>query len=278
MRCPSSRPRTARSPARSSTSNSTPSAPVIYGDYLHVKEGDLVKAPGVCSLKSPSARRCSGALSTRCGPPDRQRPSDPGGGVPQGRHHRAPGIAERPAGARAAADGHQGRRLDDPRSAGPARTDHRRPQDGQDGRRHRHDHQSEAVLGARPTRWCASTSPSARRSRRSRASSTLSKGAMDYTIVVNAGASDPPDAIHRTLRRVHDGRVLHVAGQGRQDAQARPVHLRRLVEAGRRVPPVVAAAAASARDARRTRRRVLSPLAPLGARDEALRTRTARAR
>jgi hypothetical protein len=37
---------------------------VIYGDYLSVKEGDLVKSPpGACS-KCPSARPCSGASST----------------------------------------------------------------------------------------------------------------------------------------------------------------------------------------------------------------------
>ena len=36
-------------------------------------------------------------------------------------------------------------------------------------------------------------------------------GAMDYTIVVAAGASDPaPLAVHRPLRRLRDGRVLHV--------------------------------------------------------------------
>ncbi|MEZ6318686.1 MAG: hypothetical protein R3B49_08035 [Phycisphaerales bacterium] len=40
-------------------------------------------------------------------------------------------------------------------------------------------------------------------------------GAMDYTIVVNAAASDPGvDAVHRALLRVHDGRALHVERQG----------------------------------------------------------------
>ncbi len=36
-------------------------------------------------------------------------------------------------------------------------------------------------------------------------------GAMDYTIVVTAGSSDPaPLAVHRPLRRLCHGRVLHV--------------------------------------------------------------------
>ena len=40
-------------------------------------------------------------------------------------------------------------------------------------------------------------------------------GALDYTIVVAAGASDPgPASVHRPLRRLRHGRVLHVrAGQ-----------------------------------------------------------------
>ena len=39
-------------------------------------------------------------------------------------------------------------------------------------------------------------------------------GAMDYTIVVFAGAvRSGPAAVHRPLRRLRDGRILHVAGQ-----------------------------------------------------------------
>ena len=52
-------------------------------------------------------------------------------------HHRAP------AGQGAAADGHQGHRRDDPHRPRPARAHHRRPPDGQDRRRDRHDHQPE---------------------------------------------------------------------------------------------------------------------------------------
>ncbi len=43
-------------------------------------------------------------------------------------------------------------------------------------------------------------------------------GAMDYTTVIVAGASDPgPAAIRRPLRRHGDGRVLHVQGRARPD-------------------------------------------------------------
>ena len=44
----------------------------------------------------------------------------------------------------AAADRHHGRRCHDPARPRPARTDHRRPQDRQDGDRRRHDHQPAA--------------------------------------------------------------------------------------------------------------------------------------
>ena len=52
-------------------------------------------------------------------------------------HHRAP------AGEGAAADRHQGHRLDDPDRPRPARADHRRPRHRQDRHRDRHDHQPE---------------------------------------------------------------------------------------------------------------------------------------
>ena len=57
----------------------------------------------------------------------------------------APGIAERQPVTRAAADRHQGHRRHDAHRPRPARVDHRRPQDRQDGHRHRRDHQSEGL-------------------------------------------------------------------------------------------------------------------------------------
>ena len=79
---------------------------------------------------------------------------------------------------------------------------------------------------------------------------------MAHTIVVAASASDAGrDAVHRAVLRLHDGRVLH--GQRRRRAD----HLRRSVQAGRGLPPDLAAAAPSAGPRSVSGRRVLSALA-----------------
>ena len=85
---------------------------------------------------------------------------------------RAAGALGRPApaGQGAAADRHQGHRRDDRDRPRPAPADHRRPPDRQDRGRDRHDHQPAGQLGVRrpeASRSSASTSPSARRARRS---------------------------------------------------------------------------------------------------------------
>ena len=81
-----------------------------------------------------------------------------------------------------------------------------------------------------------------------------------------------PAAVHRPLRRLRDGRVLHVEGR------AHAVRVRRSFQAGRRVSPAVAAAAPPARPRGVSRRRVLSPQPPARTRREAVATRTAAAR
>ena len=89
--------------------------------------------------RSRSATACSAASSTRSASPSTARARSPGHHPPHrgaGPRHRRP-----PAGEGAAADRHQGHRRHDADRAGPARADHRRPQDGQDRRRHRHHHQ-----------------------------------------------------------------------------------------------------------------------------------------
>jgi proton translocating ATP synthase F1 alpha subunit len=81
-------------------------------------------------------------------------------------------------------------------------------------------------------------------------------GAMAHTIVVAASASNPAAMQYiAAYSGVHDGRVLH--GQRRR----RPDHLRRSVQAGRRLSPDLAAAAPPAGSRSVSRRRVLSPLA-----------------
>ena len=78
----------------------------------------------------------------------------------------------------------------------PAPADHRRPPDRQDRGRDRHDHQPAGQLGVRrpeASRSSASTSRSARRARRSRrcAGALEEAGALEYTTIVAAPASDP---------------------------------------------------------------------------------------
>ena len=94
----------------------------------------------------------------------------------------------------------------------PARADHRRPQDGQDRHRHRHHHQPERQERHLRLRRHRPEGIDGRPRRRD----LREAGAMDYTIVVVASVVRPrAAAVHRPLRRLRDGRVLHVrAGQG----------------------------------------------------------------
>ncbi len=86
-------------------------------------------------------------------------------------------------------------------------------------------------------------------------------GAMDYTIVVVAGASDPaPLQYIAPYAGCGDGRVLHVRA-GATD----PLRLRRPVQAGRGLSAAVAPPAAAAGSRGLSRRRLLPPLTPVGA-------------
>ena len=90
-------------------------------------------------------------------------------------------------------------------------------------------------------------------------------GAMDYTIIVNAPANEAaPMKWMAPYAGCGDGRVLSVQGQ------ARALHVRRPLQARRRVPPDVAAAAASSGTRGVPGRRLLPPLAPARARLQAL--------
>ena len=84
----------------------------------------------------------AGARRERARPADRRQGTDRHHAVLAARAH-CPGRGRSPAGEGTAADGTEGHRRDGPDRAGPARADHRRPADGQDGRRRRHDHQPE---------------------------------------------------------------------------------------------------------------------------------------
>ena len=95
-------------------------------------------------------------------------------------------------------------------------------------------------------------------------------GAMEYTIVVAATASDPgADAVHRSVRRLRHGRIFP------RQRTPRAGHLRRSLQARRRLPRNLAAAAPSAWPRSVSRRRVLSSQPLAGARREALATKRA---
>ncbi len=73
-------------------------------------------------------------------------------------------------------------------------------------------------------------------------------GAMEYTIVVVASASEPaPLQYIAPYTGAAHGRVLHVRG-----GEGHPLRVRRPLQAGRRVPPALAGAPPSRRAARRT--------------------------
>ena len=80
----------------------------------------------------------------RARPADRRKRRDRRLGAAPDRDQGA-GHRRAPAGEGAAADRHQGHRLDDPDRPRAARADHRRPPDRQDRGRDRHDHQPEGA-------------------------------------------------------------------------------------------------------------------------------------
>ena len=114
---------------------------IILGDYLAINEGDEVRSTGRL-LSVPVGDAVLGRVIDPLGNPlDGKGPivttERRAGRIDRPRRGRAP------AGQAAAANRHQGHRRDDAHRPRPARADHRRPQDRQDGHLHRHDHQSE---------------------------------------------------------------------------------------------------------------------------------------
>ena len=114
---------------------------VVLGKVDEVEEGQLVTATGRI-LSVPVGDALLGRVVNALGVA-----IDGKGPIPQDHVRRleiqAPGITGRQAGARAAPDRHQGHRRDDADRPGPARADHRRPQDRQDHGRDRHDPEPE---------------------------------------------------------------------------------------------------------------------------------------
>ncbi len=116
-------------------------AAVLFGEWDKISEGDTVRRSGkVMSIPVGEALDRPGGRSAR--PADgRSRPA---------RDHRVaadgvqgPRRGRSPAGEGAAADRHQGHRLDDPDRPWTARADHRRPRYRQDRHLRRHDPEPE---------------------------------------------------------------------------------------------------------------------------------------
>ena len=157
---------------------------------------------------------------------------------------KAPGVHRPQAGRRAHADGHPGHRLDDPDRPRPARADHRRPPDGQDRHRGRRHHQPEERgrdLHLRRHR------PEGVHGRAASCETLERHGAMDYTIVVAATASDsaPLQYIAPMAGAAMGEYFMYNGEDGQPAGPENPgrhvlMRLRRPVQAGRRVPSDVA--------------------------------------
>ena len=219
---------------------------VVLGEAASVSEGETVKATG---------RILVGARRRRPARPRGRRPRQPGrrqgpAGRRAGPPHGDPGARHHgpQARARAAADRHQGHRRHDAGRPGPARADHRRPQDRQDHDRHRHDPQPAwpgrevHLRGDRPEG--VDGGQHRRHPRRARRHGLHGRG---------RGRGVRPVAVQvpRPLRRLRHGPALD------GDRRARPRGVRRPVQAGRGLPADLAAAAPPAGPRGLPRRRVL---------------------
>ena len=218
----------------------------------------------VDSLEEEQTVKATGRIQTGAG---RRRPARPGGQRPgraarrQGpdQHHRDPphgGAGPRhrrpPAGERAAADRDQGHRRHDADRPGPARADHRRPQDGQDDGGHRHHHQPgrpgrEVHLRRhRPEELVGG--PDGGHPRGPRRARVHRRGG-------RLGRGPGPVQVPGALRRLRHGPALDGERRARAD------HLRRPVQAGRGLPRRLAPAAAATGPRGLPGRRLLPALA-----------------
>ena len=176
---------------------------IILGDYLQITEGDEVRSTGQL-LERAGGRRAAGPRGRSAGQSARRQGADRHQRTAGRRSHR-PGRRRAAAGVRAAANRHQGDRRDDADRPRPARADHRRPQDRQNGRRHRRDHQP-ARFG-REVLLCRHRPEGIDRRRRDREAPRARGDGLHDGDRVRCQRSCPA-AIRRSLRRHGDGRVL----------------------------------------------------------------------
>ena len=237
---------------------------IILGDYLKIEEGDEVCSTGRL-LSVPVGDAVLGRVLDPLG-----NPLD--GGPPVVTSERRPVEIYGPrrgraaAGEAAAANRHQGHRRHDAHRPRPAGIDHRRPPHRQDGHLHRHDHQSEDLRGEVLLRGHRPEGIEHRRAGRD-APPPRRDGLHDGDR--GRGQRSGPAAIRGPLRRLRDGRVLHVQGPGRLD------RLRRPLEAGPGLPAAFALDAASAGTRGLPGRHFLRPQPPPGAGRQAQQASTA---
>ena len=232
---------------------------VLFGPWGQVKEGDTVKRTSRL-LEIPVGDALLGRIIDPLG-----RPLDGKGDInlEETRPGRVQGPGRRPApaGEGAAADRHQGDRRDDPDRPRPARADHRRPPDRQDGDRDRHDHQQQGLrrrLDLRRDR----AAHGHRGRRRADARGGRRDGQHDHRR--RGRRRGRPDQVPRPVRGRGDRRVLPLQGRARAD------DLRRPDQARLRLPPDVAAAAPPAGSRGLPGRRLLPAQPPARARLQAV--------
>jgi F-type H+-transporting ATPase subunit alpha len=206
---------------------------VVLGDYEHLREGDTAKTTGRI-LEVPIGRELLGRVVNALGEPiDGKGPIDAA---------LAPVETSRPGrdlaqvGVAAGADRLQDRRRDDPDRPRPARADHRRPPDRQDRLA------IDAIINQKGTGLkCVYVAIGQKASTVANVVRKLEEnGALAHTIVVAATRPSRPRCSTSRLRRLHHGEYFSDPRRRRAD------HLRRSVQAGRRLPPDLAAAAPSA--------------------------------
>ncbi len=230
-----------------------------------------------------AVRRLGRDRRGRHGQADRQAARDPGrrgAARPHGRparpparrprrdrHHRdppgrvqSPRRRPAPAGRGTRPDRADVDRRDDPDRPRPARADHRRPPDRQDGDRDRHDHQQQGQGPDLHLRRDRAADVDGRPAERD-AGGKRRDGEHDHRRRPRRRGG--ADQVHRPLRRLRDGRALPL------QRQSRALRLRRPHQTRLRLPADVAAAAAPAGSRGLPGRRLLPALAAAGAGGEA---------
>ena len=158
---------------------------VLFGEWDQIKEGDTVRRTGevmaipvgeqlIGRVVDPLGQAIDGGPAIET---DETRPME----------FKAPGVVDRQPVSEPVQTGHQGHRLDDPDRPRPARADHRRPHHRQDRDLRRHDPEPE---GPGPDLHLRRDRPEGVDGARGRGARCASAGAMDYTIIVAASATE----------------------------------------------------------------------------------------